>query len=102
MPTISVLYPRSDDATFDFDYYERVHLPLVAERWKDGGLTKVEALRGIAVDGEPPFMAIALISFDTMESLAAAANGPHMAEIGADLANFTNVRPIRQVNAAIG
>ncbi|WP_114954963.1 EthD family reductase [Sphingosinicella terrae] len=102
MPTITVLYPRQDGATFDFDYYARTHLPLVEARWKGNGLTGVEALRGVAVDGgEPPFLAIALISFDTMESLGAAVNGPHMAEIGADIANFTNVRPVRQVSEAI-
>ena len=31
MIKVSVLYPNSDSATFDMDYYLNTHLPLVAE-----------------------------------------------------------------------
>ena len=104
MPTVSVIYPRREGAAFDFDYYENTHLPLVATRWADAGLTGAQALRGTAAaDGsEAPYIAIALLSFASDEALRAAMGGPHAGEIIADIGNFTNVQPVIQVNEAIG
>jgi uncharacterized protein (TIGR02118 family) len=103
MATISVIYPRSEGATFDHDYYQNVHLPLVAERWKDAGLTGGEGLRGVAGGdgGEAPVFAIGLIHFESMKAFEAAMGGEHAAEIMGDIANFTNVQPILQVNERI-
>ena len=104
MATVSVIYPRSEGATFDYDYYEQTHLPLVAERWRDAGMVDAQALRGVGAPdgGEPPFLAIALIRFESAERLRAAVAGEHAGEIMADIANFTNVRPVLQVNETIG
>ncbi|MGZ8349584.1 MAG: EthD family reductase [Allosphingosinicella sp.] len=104
MPTVTVIYPRSEGATFDFDYYERTHLPLVAARWGDAGLTGAEALRGVgaADGGAPDYLAIALISFDSADSMRAAMTGPHIGEIAGDIPNFTNVQPAIQINERIG
>ena len=104
MPTVTVIYPRNEGATFDFDYYQHTHLRLVAARWGGAGLTRAEALRGTATPdgGEAPYLAIALLGFATPEDLQAAIGGPHAAEIVGDIANFTNVRPVIQVNERIG
>jgi uncharacterized protein (TIGR02118 family) len=104
MSTVTVVYPRAEGATFDFDYYEATHLPLVARRWGDAGLTGAKALRGVgAANGGPPaYLAIALISFDSAESLRAAMTGPHIGEIAGDIPNFTNVQPVIQINETIG
>lgn len=48
MITVSVIYPRAGGSRFDFDYYERTHLPMVAERWTGADLKGVEALRRTA------------------------------------------------------
>jgi uncharacterized protein (TIGR02118 family) len=104
MTTISVIYPRSEGTTFDYDYYEQTHLPLVAERWGDAGLVGAEALRGVsAPDGsEAPFFAIALLRFESMDRFRAAVSGEHAGEIMGDIINFTNVQPSLQVNERIG
>jgi uncharacterized protein (TIGR02118 family) len=104
MTTISVIYPRSEGATFDYDYYEQTHLPLVAQRWADAGLVGAEALRGVSgVDGsEPAFLAIALLHFESLDRFQTAVTGAHAAEIMGDIANFTSVQPVLQVNEAIG
>lgn len=104
MPVVTVIYPTSDGATFDFDYYERTHLPLVAEKWGDAGLTGAEALRGqFTPDGrDPPFLAIAVIRFGSMEAFQAAMQGEGAAAILGDIPNFTNIRPIVQINEQIG
>ena len=104
MTTISVIYPQSDGATFDYDYYEQTHLPLVAQRWANAGLVGAQALRGVSgVDGsEPAFLAIALLHFESFDRFRAAVTGEHASEIMADIANFTSVQPVLQVNEAIG
>ena len=104
MPTVSVIYPRHEGATFDFNYYESTHLPLVAARWSGAGLTGAEAFKGTAAadGGDPPFFAIALIHFASADALQGAMGGADAAGIIGDIPNFTNVRPVIQVNEAIG
>lgn len=103
MATLSVLYPRDPSASFDYEYYETKHLPLVMQRWGDAGLSGGEALLGKAApDGsEPPFLAIGIIHFQSADALQAAMAGEHAAEVIGDIANFTNVQPIIQVNERI-
>ena len=103
MVTISVIYPRSEGAHFDYDYYSATHLPLVSERWRDAGLTGIEGLRGVAgaAGGDAPFFAMALIRFASLEQFQAAMGGEHAGPILGDIANFTSVQPIVQVNTAI-
>ena len=104
MPIATVIYPRREGATFDFDYYERTHLPLVVSLWAEAGLTGAEALRGTAAaDGsEAPFVAMALLRFASMDGFRAAMGGPHAPEIIADIANYTDIQPVIQINEPIG
>src|SRR3954453_18738345 len=103
MATLSVVYPRSAGATFDYDYYETKHLRLAGQRWANAGMVGGEALLGkAAADGsEPPFLAIGIIHFESEEALNAALSGEHAPEIIGDIRNFTNVQPIIQVNQRI-
>jgi uncharacterized protein (TIGR02118 family) len=75
-------------------------MPLVAQRWREAGLTGGEALLGkLAPDGsEAPYFAIGIIHFDTIESLVAAMNGEHASEVIADISNFTDAQPVIQIN----
>lgn len=101
MATISIVFPSSDSASFNYEYAEKVHLPLVLDRWGQSGLEKAELFRGLAnVDGSaPPFLAIGLLRFSSLSHLQTAMAGEHAAEIAADIAKFTNVKPLLQVNA---
>ena len=104
MATVSVIYAREAGATFDFEYYDSVHLPLVRKHWTSAGLKRLEAFRGLpASDGQPsPYIAIAMLTFASADHVSAALGGEHTAEILADLANFTSVQPVIQVNEDIG
>ena len=100
MATLSVVYPRTPGATFDYDYYRTTHMPLAGQRWAKAGLASGEALLGKAApDGsEPPYFAIGILHFDSAESLQAALNGEHAPEIIADIRNFTDAEPVMQIN----
>jgi uncharacterized protein (TIGR02118 family) len=98
-----VIYPRSEGAKFDHDRYREVHLPLVAEKLGPLGLTGAYALRGAAAadGGEAPHFAMAFLNFASPEALAAAMSSPEAAEVVADISNFTDVKPVMQVNEHI-
>lgn len=104
MAVVTVIYPHSEGATFDFDYYEDTHLPLVGKHWGDAGLEHAEALRGVSAPGgdTPPYFAIAILRFASADALDAAMNGPHAGEIIDDITNFTSVQPAIQINRVIG
>lgn len=101
MANISIVFPASDNASFDYEYAEKVHLPLVLDRWGQSGLERAELFRGLAnADGSAPsFLAMGLLRFSSLSQLQAAMAGEHADEIGADMVKFTNVKPLLQVNA---
>lgn len=100
MATVSVVYPKTPGATFDYNYYQNKHLPLAVQRWTDSGLVGGEALIGKSgADGpDTPFFAIGIIHFESEEALRAALNGEHAAEVIGDIRNFTDAQPIIQIN----
>ncbi len=91
--SLQVLYPATQDATFDYDYYVETHLPLIEEHWGEW-IETVEASRGIASgpDVPPAYLLIATITFAD-EAALDTAMGDKGGVIIDDVANFTNVRP---------
>ncbi len=65
MIRLSVLYPSSEGATFDHDYYRDTHVPLAMRAW---GLAKADIDKG--VDG--PYVAAVHFEFDSVDALGAA------------------------------
>jgi uncharacterized protein (TIGR02118 family) len=99
MIVVSVMYPASAGATFDMDYYREKHIPLVGARWADCGLREAKVLHGAGAPGggAPAYSVIALLTFDSAADFDQAV-ARHGAEIIGDIANFSNVQPVIQVN----
>ncbi len=91
--SLQVIYPASEEATFDYDYYVDTHLPLIEENWGEL-MEMVEASRGLASgpDVPPAYLLIATITFPDLDTLDKAM-GEKGGEIIDDVVNFTNVRP---------
>jgi uncharacterized protein (TIGR02118 family) len=87
MICMTILYPNTDDSTFDMDYYTSTHMPLVAKAFGDGCHGW-----GAAAVTTDKHAAIGWVMVDSMDTFnaAMAANG---AEIMADVANYTNQTP---------
>lgn len=100
MVTISAIYPRTEGGRFDYDYYAAKHLPMISQAFAHEGLTEIRALRGLpGPQGiEPPYFAIILISFDTIENLRKAMGSEKAQAVLADLPNYSNVTPVLQAN----
>jgi uncharacterized protein (TIGR02118 family) len=95
MIRFSVLYPASDDATFDHDYYADSHVPLAVKTW---GLDGAEIDRGVS----GPYVAAVHFTFESMEAMGAALGAPGTAEVMADVANYTNISPVTQTSEIVG
>jgi len=92
---VSVLYPDTEGATFDHDYYRDTHVPLAVKTWQP---TSAEIDRG--VDG--PYVAAVHFTFDSLEAMQQAMAVDGTAAVRADVPNYTTITPIRQVSEVAG
>ena len=102
MIKVSVLYPYEEGKTFDMDYYINSHAPLVTNTLGDA-LVEVsydKGLAGGAPNSPAPFVAIANLFFNSMEEFGEAFSTAAPI-LMADIANFTNIEPVIQVNEVI-
>jgi uncharacterized protein (TIGR02118 family) len=103
MYLLTITYPKSADAHFDFDYFRSNHLPEVGKAFKPFGLGYASVLRGEeALDGgEPAYFAITILSFATEQGARDAVVSSGGRALAEDIANFTSVTPVMQFNTAI-
>ncbi len=101
MFNISSIYPKQDGYRFDFDYYLNKHMPLSIERLSSAkGFKGVSVECGVAIEEpkiESSYIAMCHYYFDSLEDFMAAFM-PHAAELQADIANYTDIEPIIQIN----
>lgn len=87
MISVHILYPKTDDSTFDMDYYTSTHMPMLADALGDA----CSGWGATATKGGD----WAAIGWATVESQEAFDNA--MATAGAaimgDVPNYTNVAP---------
>ena len=99
MIVVSVTYPATEGSTFDFAYYWDKHMPLVWSLWGPAGLTRVRFLRGTGVPGGGPIAThlVAMLEFAS-EADFQRAGQQHGKEVMSDIKNFTNSKPVVQLN----
>ena len=95
MIRLSVLYPTTEGATFDHDYYRETHVPLAVATWNP-----VRAEIDEGVDG--PYVAAVHIIFASQEAMAEAMASEGTAAIQADVANYTTIVPVQQISEIVG
>lgn len=94
MIRLSVLYPATDGADFDHDYYRDSHVPLCQKTWNPA---EISIDRGI--DG--PYVAALHLLFDSAEAMQAALASEGTAELQADVANYTTIAPALQISEVV-
>jgi uncharacterized protein (TIGR02118 family) len=99
MIKLSVLYPNSEGAKFDIEYYCNKHIPMV--RHKLGAACKTAAVEqgiaGATPGSRPAFIAMGHLYFDSVEAFQTAF-GPHVEAIMADIPNYTDIQPTIQIS----
>jgi uncharacterized protein (TIGR02118 family) len=94
MIRLTVLYPATEGATFDHDYYRDKHVPLAASTW---GLDAAEIDKGI--DG--PYVAAVHFKFASAEAMQAAMASEGTGAVLADVANYTTIAPVLQTSEIV-
>jgi uncharacterized protein (TIGR02118 family) len=102
MYKVSVMYPNDDGVRFDFDYYRKTHLKLVSEQLKPFGLQRTAVDKGVSggAGHKAPFVCIGHLFFDRADGYDEGIKkaGP---VLRADIANFTNVTPVRMISEVL-
>lgn len=104
MPTVglfkvAILYPNGDDKTFDMDYYEKKHMPMVAGLLGKN-LKFYEIDKGIAgrtPNEKVPFVAVGYFYVSDVAEYGKAIAQYREAVVG-DFKNYTNIQPIVNIS----
>jgi len=94
MIRLSVLYPKTEGASFDHDYYRDKHVPLAVKTW---GLDGAEIDKG--VDG--PYVAAVHFRFESLQAMQAAMGAAGTGDVIADVANYTTIQPVMQTSEIV-
>jgi len=99
---VSIMYPYAEGKTFNMEYYETRHMPMVAA-FLGSNLIKYTIEKGLAsgIPNQPlPFMAIGTFYVKSLSDYQAAI-GPHRDAIRADFPNYTNISPVILVSEVV-
>jgi uncharacterized protein (TIGR02118 family) len=99
---VSVMYPYAEGKTFNMEYYETKHMPMVAG-FLGSNLVKYTIEKGLSngIPNQPlPFMAIGTFYVKSLSEYQAAI-APNRDAIRADFVNYTNVIPIILVSEVV-
>jgi uncharacterized protein (TIGR02118 family) len=103
MYILTITYPKSKGATFDFDYYRTRHLPEVGKTFGPYGLGYASVLKGEqSLDGkDPAYFAVAILSFREEQGARDAIACEGAKALMEDIKNFTTAKPVLQFNTAV-
>jgi uncharacterized protein (TIGR02118 family) len=91
---VTIMYPFSEGKTFDMEYYQTKHMPMVAG-YLGSNLVKYTIEKGLAsgMANQPlPYMAVGTFYVKSLSEYQAAI-APHLGAIREDFPKYTNVLP---------
>ena len=102
MIKINVMYPYTEGARFDHDYYRDRHMPMVKARLGSACAyyTVEKGVAGRAPGAPPAFVAMCAFICDSVEGYKAAFQ-EHGAEILGDIGNYTDIAPVIQISEVV-
>ena len=102
MIKVSVMYPYAAGARFDHAYYRDTHMPMVKQRLGAACLyyTVDKGIAGGAPGADPVYVAKCDFVCTSIEAFQTARD-PHAQEIMADIANYTDIRPVLQISEVV-
>jgi uncharacterized protein (TIGR02118 family) len=96
---VTILYPNGEDKTFDMDYYEKKHMPMVAG-FLGKNLKFYEIDKGIGgrtPNDKAPFVAVGYFFIHDVAEYNKAIAQNRDAVIS-DFKNYTNIQPVVQIS----
>ncbi|MGV3602649.1 MAG: EthD family reductase [Dyadobacter fermentans] len=99
---ISIMYPYSEGKTFNMEYYETKHMPMVAS-FLGANLVKYTIEKGLSsgIPNQPlPYLAIGTFYVKSLSEYQAAV-APQRDAFRADFKNYTDVTPVILVSEVV-
>ncbi|RZJ75967.1 MAG: EthD family reductase [Flavobacterium sp.] len=96
---VTIFYPNGDGKTFDMDYYEKKHMPMVTG-FLGNNLKYYEIDKGLSgrtAEDKPSFIAIGYFYVSDIAEYNRAV-GAHRDAIVSDFKNYTNIQPVIQIS----
>lgn len=101
MVKFSVMYPFSEDAFFNMDYYVNKHMADTRANPAVKGIIVESGVTGREPGSKPPYICVAHIFYESVEAMMATRTPEKAAKLRADIPNFTNVMPMHQVGEIV-
>ncbi|KAJ9658346.1 hypothetical protein H2198_003776 [Neophaeococcomyces mojaviensis] len=92
---IYVSYPRTEDSTFDIDYYLNTHMKIVQQHWGPHGLKSWNVIQ--FEEGDPSGMHVQCIMYWESKEAFTKAYALGIPEVHQDLKHYSNTPPVRWV-----
>jgi len=101
MVQLNIIYPKTENATFDWDYYLNTHMPL-SIKLHGAALKGITIAKGIeGIEAAPvAYVAVTNMLFESVNSFIEAFM-PHAATLQGDMKNYTNIQPIIQFSEVL-
>src|SRR5262249_21255653 len=97
--SLNIVYPNHEGSRFDLDYYRSTHIPMAMKVTK---ADSVELIEGVPNGtSPPPIVMICQFRFASPDALKAALANPAMADVRADAAKYTDIRPAAMVGRTL-
>ena len=98
----TVMYPLTPGSRFDLDYYKNTHIAILIEAVGSAyrGHQISKGLSAGAPDTAPTYCVMCDVYFDSVSAFENAIT-PHIPKIRADIVNFTDIAPIRQISEVV-
>ena len=96
MVQLNILYPKKEGATFHWDHYLNIHMPL-SIKLQGEALKGVSIVKGLEDIPQAPvaYFAITTMLYQSVQSFIEAFT-PHAEILQEDIKNYTNVEPVIQ------
>jgi len=99
MINVCVLYPNTEGARFDMNYYLGKHIPMV-RKLLGAALRSVSVEQGLgggAPGSKATYAVICNLRFESVEAFQAAF-GPHAQAVQSDIRNYASAEPVIQIS----
>lgn len=102
MAIVTVMYPETEGARFDLDYYMKKHMPLLAAHGADLGLEGYWVVRGVGApgSGKPTYRVMTTLAVSALDTFGKGMHA-HGQEIMGDIPNFTDIAPVIQFSEKV-
>jgi len=99
---VAIFYPNGADKSFDMDYYEHKHMPMVASLLEENlELYEIDkGLSGRTPEDDIPYVAIGYFYVKDIAAYNETIR-QHRDMIVGDFKNYTNIQPVIQINEIV-